>query len=146
MNRSQKIARFKLIVILTALILSVTAIGLTYFAVGLPIQRALGGFGFIGICGLMGLSPFLYKKERDKVSFDEHDQLIYNRATIVAYSVFWLVFTAACMIPWWILETGATIPVVILPAMLACGFVIVQLIHSVAILFQYGLASKGEKT
>ena len=32
MNRSQKIARFNLIVILTALILSGTAIGITYFA------------------------------------------------------------------------------------------------------------------
>jgi len=145
MNKTQKIARFKLIMILTALFLSVTAIGIFYFAIGLPIQRALGGLGFIGICGLAGLSPFLYKKEPGKVNFDERDQLIHIRATIVAYSVFWLVFTAACMIPWWILETGATIPVVILPAMLAGGFVIVQLIHSVAILIQYGWI-EGEKS
>ena len=67
MNRAQKIARFNLIVILTALILSVTAIGVTYFFVGLPIHRAFGGFGFMGITGLMGLSPLLYKKGRDKV-------------------------------------------------------------------------------
>ena len=144
MNRAQKIARFNLIVILIALILSVIAVSVAYSAVGLPIQRAFGGFGFIGICGLIGLSPLLYKKEPGKVNFDERDQLIHRRATILAYSVFWLVFTAACMIPWWILETGATVPVVILPAMLAGGFVIVQLIQSVAIMIQYGWSDKGE--
>lgn len=146
MNRAQKIARFNLIVILTALILSITAIGIFYFAFGVPIQGALGGFGFIGICGLMGLSPLLYKKEPGKVSFDERDQLIHKRAIIVAYSLFWLAFTAACMIPWWILETGATIPVVILPTILLGGFLIVQLIQSVSILVQYGWSDKGEKS
>lgn len=77
MNRFQKLAWFNLIVILIALTLSAIAVSVFYFVVDLPIRRALAGFGFMGITGLMGLSPvFLLKKERGKVSFDERDQLI----------------------------------------------------------------------
>jgi hypothetical protein len=146
MNKTQKIARFNLIVILIALILSAIAVSVFYFVVDLPIRRALGGLAFLGIAGLIGLSPILFGKRRGQISFDERDQLIHIRATVVAYSVFWFGFTAACMIPWWILETGATIPVVVLPAMLAGGFVIVQLVQSVATLVQYGWGAKGEKS
>ncbi len=146
MNRAQKIARFNLIVILTALILSGTAIGVIYFFVGLPIQRAFGGFGFMGITGLLGLTPFLYKKERDKVSLDERDQLINYRAVLVAYSVFWLVFTAACMIPWWIIGSSGSISVNVLPIMLFGIGITLMLVHSLVILIQYGRADKGEKS
>ncbi|TKJ35697.1 MAG: hypothetical protein CEE38_13890 [Planctomycetes bacterium B3_Pla] len=146
MNKTQKIERFNLIVILIALTLSAIAVSVFYFVVDLPIRRALGGLGFLGIAGLIGLSPILFGKRRGRISFDERDQLIHIRAAVVAYSVFWLVFTAACMIPWWILETGAAIPVVVLPAMLAGGFVIVQLVQSVTTLVKYGRSHKGEES
>ena len=61
MNRFQKLAWFTLIVILIALTLSAIAVSVLYFVVDLPIRRALGAFGFMGITGLMGLSPVLYK-------------------------------------------------------------------------------------
>ncbi len=146
MNRAQKIARFNLMVISTALTLSVIAIAVTYLFVGLPIQRAFGGFGFMGICGLMGLSPFLYKKERDKVSLDERDVLINYRAVLVAYSVFWLVFTAACMIPWSIIGPSGSISVNVLPIMLFGIGITLMLVHSLVILIQYGRRDKGEKS
>ena len=142
MNSAQKIARFNLIVLLVALALSATAISVAYFIIGLPMQRALGGLGFLGICGLIGLSPILFRKKRGEISFDERDLLIYNRASLVAYSLFWVFFTAACMVPWLVFERGARIPVVVLPCMLAGGFVIVQLIQSIAILVQYGWGGK----
>jgi len=140
MNKTQKIAWYNLIVIVASLTISGAAIGILAILHGMP--RALGGLGFLGICGLIGLSPILFWKKRGEVGFDERDQLIYKRATLVAYSVFWVFFTAACMIPWWILETGARIRVVLLPLMLAAGFIIVQLIQSVAILAQYGQGIK----
>lgn len=102
MNRAQKIARFNLIVILVALILSTIAVSALYFVVGLPMRRAVGGFGFIGICGLMGSSPFLYKKEGDKVSFDERDLMILRNASLGAYSIFWFLFVLAAMIPFFL--------------------------------------------
>ena len=142
MNRFQKLARFNLIVILIALTLSVIAVSVFYFVVDLPIRRAFGGFGFMGITGLMGLSPILYKKERGKVSFDERDQLINLRAVLAAYSVFWLVFTAACMIPWSIIGPSGSISVNVLPIMLFGIGITLMLVHSLVILIQYGRGIK----
>jgi len=144
MNRAQKIAWFNLIVIVASLDISGTAIGILTIVYGMP--KALGGLGFLGILGLIGLSPILFFKKQGQLGFDERDLLIYNRASLVAYSLFWVFFTAACMVPWLVFERGARIPVVVLPCMLAGGFVIVQLIQSIAILIQYGWRNKGEKS
>ncbi|MBN2183640.1 MAG: hypothetical protein JW715_17155 [Sedimentisphaerales bacterium] len=146
MNRAQKIARFNLIVTLTALILSFTATGILHFAVGLPIHRALGGFGFIGICGLIGLSPVLYKKESGKVSFDERDFSIQRNASLGAYSVFWLLFVLAAMIPFFVLGPKGKIPITYLPAMVVGGMIIVTLVQSIVTLAAYGWRDKGEKS
>lgn len=145
MNRAQKIARFSLIVIFIALTLSVIAVGVLYFVVGLPIQRALGGFGFIGICGLTGLSPILYKKERGKVSFDERDLLIQKKASLAAYSIFWFLFVLAAMIPFFILGPRGTISVKYLPAMVFGGMVTVMLVQSIVTLEQYGWRNRREE-
>ena len=142
MNRFQKLAWFNLIVILITLTLSAIAVSVFYFVVDLPIRRALGGFGFMGITGLMGLSPVLYKKERGKVSFDERDELINYRAVLAAYSVFWLVFTAACMIPWSIIGPSGSISVNVLPIMLFGIGITLALVHSLVILIQYGRGIK----
>ena len=144
MNKAQKMAWYNLTVIIASLTISGTAIGILTILYGMP--TALGGLGFLGIAALIGLSHILFRKRRGQISFDERDQLIYRRATLAAYSTFWFFFTAACMIPWWILEAGARIPVVLLPCMLTGGFIIVQLVQSVAILVQYGWGGKGEKS
>ena len=144
MNRARKIALYNLIVIMASLTFTGAAVGILAIVQGIP--KALGGLGFLGILGLIGLSPILFRKKRGQLGFDERDLLIYNRASLVAYSLFWVFFTAACMVPWLVLGRGAKIPVVVLPCMLAGGFVIVQLIQSIAILIQYGRTSKGEKS
>lgn len=142
MNKAQKLARFNLIVILSALILSCTATGIFYFVVGLPIQRALGGFGFIGICGLMGLSPLLYKKESCKVSFDERDLSIQRKASLGAYSIFWFLFVLAAMIPFFVLGPKGKISVKYLPVMVFGGMIIVTLVQSIVTLAAYGRKGK----
>jgi len=142
MNRAQKIARFSLIVILIALTLSVMAVGVLYFVVGLPIQRALGGFAFIAICGFSGLAPILYKKERGKVSFDERDLLIQKKASLRAYTIFWFLFVLAAMIPFFILGPKGTISVKYLPAMVFGGMITVMLVQSIVTLEEYGWRAK----
>jgi len=142
MNRAQKIALYNLIVIMASLTITGAAVGILAIVLGMP--KALGGLGFLGILGLIGLSPILFFKKQGQLGFDERDLLIYNRASLVAYSLFWVFFTAACMVPWLVFGRGAKIPVVVLPCMLAGGFVIVQLIQSIAILIQYGRG--GEKS
>jgi len=146
MNRAQKIARFSLIVVLIALTLSAIATGVLYFVVGLPIRRALGGFAFISVVGLCGLSPVLFRKEKGQVEFDERDLLIHKKASLAAYSIFWLLFVAACMVPFFILGPKGTISVKYLPAMVFGGMVTVMLVQSIVTLEEYGWRGKGEKS
>ena len=146
MNREQKIARFSLIMILIALTVSVIAVGLLYFIVGWPIQRALAGFGFISIFGFSGLAPILYKKERGKVSFDERDLLIQKKASLRAYTIFWVLFVLAAVIPFFILGPEGTISVKYLPAMVFGGIITVTLIQSIVTIEEYGREDKGEES
>jgi len=67
------------------------------------------------------------------------------RAVLGAYSLFWLIFTAACMVPWFIIGPSGSIPVNVLPMMLVAITMILTLVHSVLILVQYG-RGKGEKS
>ena len=145
MNRAQKIARFNLIVISMALSLGTIAVTVLYFVVDLPMRRALGGFGFIGICGLMGLSPLLYKKEGGKVSLDERDLMIMRNASLGAYSIFWFLFVLAAMIPFFVLGPKGMVSVKYLAAMVFGGMIIVVLVQSVITLGAYGWREKGEK-
>ena len=140
----QKIAWFNLIVIFLAIVLSVIAFSIGYFIFGLPANRAAGGFGFIGIMGFCGLSPVLYRKDKNKAQFDERDTAIQRKAVIVAYSVFWLLFVAAAMIPWFIIGPNGTITTNYLPWMVFGGMCVVMLLQSIVTLSEYGW--KGEKS
>ncbi len=146
MNRQQKIAWFNLIVVLTALTLSGIAIAVLAFGVGLPLHRATAGFGFIGIVGLCGLSPVLFRKEKGQVELDERDLSIHKKASLAAYSIFWLLFVLAAMIPFFILGPKGTISVRYLPAMVFGGMIIVMLVQSIVTLEEYGWRNKGEKS
>jgi len=143
MNRAQRIALYNLIVLIASLTISGAAVGILAIVYGMP--KALAGLGFLGIAGLVGLSPILFRKKRGQLGFDERDLLIHNRASLIAYSLFWVFFTAACMVPWFVLEAGARIRVVVLPCMLGGGFIIVQLTQSIAILVQYSRGGKNHE-
>jgi len=140
----QKIAWFNLIVIFLAIVLSVIAFSIGYFIFGLPANRAAGGFGFIGIMGFCGLSPVLFRKDKNKAQFDERDTAIQRKAVIVAYSVFWLLFVAAAMIPWFIIGPNGTITTNYLPWMVFGGMCVVMLLQSIVTLNEYGW--RGEKS
>ena len=145
MNRTQRIARFNLIVMLTALGLSALAVGVCYFAIGLPMRRAVGGFGFMGICGLLGLSPILFRKEPGGVDFDERDLLIQRRAWLGAYAIFWFLFVLAAMIPFFVLGADGKVSVKYLAAMVFAGMAVVTIVQSIATLEQYGWRNKDHE-
>jgi hypothetical protein len=144
MNRQQKIAWFTLIVATLALGLSVAAFGVAHFIFGLPACRAAGGFGFIGIMGFIGLSPVLFRKDKAKVQADERDLAILRKATVIAYSIFWVLFVAAAMVPWFIIGPFGTIPVNYLPWMVFGGMFVVMFVQSLVILNEYGWRDKNE--
>ena len=146
MNRWQKMAWFNLIVILASAVLSITAVSVLYFVVGLPMHRALGGSGLMGFCGLAGLSPTLFRKKQGQVSFDERDLLIQKKASLAAYTAFWVLFIAAAMIPFCILGPKGLISVKTLPAMVIGGIITIVLVQSIVTLEEYGWRDKGEKS
>jgi hypothetical protein len=145
MNRMQKIAWFNLIVTSLALGLSIAAFGVAYFIFGLPTCRAAGGFGFIGIMGFCGLSPVLFRKDKSKVQFDERDTAIQRKAVGFAYAIFWVLFVAAAMIPWFIIGPNGNITVNYLPWMVFGGMCVVMLLQSIVTLNEYGWRGDGDK-
>jgi hypothetical protein len=145
MNRQQKIAWFNLIVVSLALVLSVFAFSIGYFIFGLPAIRAVAGFGFIGIMGFSGFSPVLFRKDKDKVQFDERDTAIQRKSNVVAYSVFWVLFVAAAMVPWFIIGPYGTITTNYLPWMVFGGMCVVMLLQSIVTLNEYGWRAKDNE-
>jgi hypothetical protein len=132
-------------VISISLTLSFIAISVLYFVVGLPIRGAVSGFCFIGICGLTGLTPFLFKKEREKVSFDERDLLIQKKASLAAYTIFWLLFVLSAVIPFFVLGPKGTISVKYLSAIVFGGWITVLLVQSIVTLEEYGWKGKSNE-
>ncbi len=149
MNRLQKIAWFNLVVILTGLVLSSIAVAVLAFVAFVaerPLRAALGGLGFMGIIGFIGLSPFLFRKAKGQVEFDERDQLFRMRAWFLGYCASYLFFVIVCMTTWFIYGPKGTISVNVLPLTVIGGFMALALVHSIAILAQYGWTGKGGKS
>ncbi len=146
MNKAQKIAWFTLIVLAIAVGLSLAAFCVGYFVLGVPARRAAAGFGFMGIAGLLGLIPILFRKDKTKVQCDERDMMIQRNAAFAAYATFWVLFVAAAMIPWFVTGPNGTITVSYLPWMVLGGFFVVELVQAIATLEQYGRTDKGEQS
>ena len=138
MNRLRKIAWFNLIMVSLALGLSVITFCIGYFVFHAPANRAAAGFGFIGILGLTGLTHVLFRKDKNKVQFDERDTAIHRKAVGLAYAIFWVLFVAAAMIPWFIIGPNGVIVVNYLPWMVFGGMCVVMLVQSIVILNEYG--------
>ena len=95
--------------------------------------------------GLFWLFPFIEKKlrkEQQKVSFDERDQLIHRKSVMVAYVALWLYFVAACVITWCIVGPHGSISVNVMPLTLIGGLVIFTSVQGLASLIQYGRRGK----
>ncbi|MBN2593768.1 MAG: hypothetical protein JXA81_09695 [Sedimentisphaerales bacterium] len=146
MNKAQKTAWFSLIMVTLGFGLSLIAVGVLYFCFGLPMRRAAGGFGFIGIMGLSALAPLLFKKDKNKVKLDERDLLIRNKATMAAYCGFWPVFVIAAMAPFFIYGPDGTVSVKYLCGMVFGGMFIVILVQSLVTLQEYDWKDKGEQS
>jgi hypothetical protein len=144
MNRIQKMSWWILIWISAGTILAATTIAVLHFIIGLPWSIAQAGLGFLGITGFAGLAPLIFKKDTGKVTCDERDQLINNRAAVAGFCAAFFVTGLACMLPFTILGTQATIPITWLPMIFMVAGLTSFFVHSVAILVQYGRRDKNE--
>jgi hypothetical protein len=145
MNRAQKIAWFSLIMLTLAFGLSLVSVGVLHFGYGLPMRRAAGGFGFIGIMGFSALAPLLFKKDKGKVKLDERDLLIKNKAMLAAYWGFWPVFVIAAMAPFFMYGPDGTVSVKYLCSMVFGGMFVVILVQSLVTLQEYGWREKSNE-
>ena len=146
MNKTQKCAWFCLTLTMLLLIFSVIVYG-GIIAVGKPTRITSGLFYILFLIIALCFRILLWKKQSPvEVDLDERDQLIKRRAVFACYISLWALLIAACTIPWFIVGPEGSIPVCVLPATLFGVFIIVMLVHSVAILIQYGRGGKGEKS
>ena len=145
MNRIQKMAWWMAIWVSAGVILAAIAVAVLLFIVGMPWSIARAGLGFIGIAGFGGLASMIFKKDPGKVTCDERDRLINNRAAVAGFCAAFLVTGLACMLPFFVLGTEATIPVVWLPNIFGAAGLTAFFVHSVAILVQYGWRGDGDK-
>jgi len=144
MNRAQKMAWSLVITILAGFILSCIAVAILYVKVGMP--RAVAGFAFMGIAGLAGFSPIIFRKDKGKVTFDERDKKIKRIATLSGFATSYLFVGLACMVPFSILGPKATISVSWLPHIFGGAAISMFFVHSVVTLIGYGRGGKGEKS
>ena len=95
--------------------------------------------------GLFWLFPFIqvkFCKDKQKICFDERDQLIHKRAVMVAYAVLWIYFVAACVIAWCIVGPHGTVSVNVMPLTLLGGLIIFTSVQGLASVVQYGRGGK----
>lgn len=129
MSTTQKSAWFNLAVIGLTLVIIVALLP----CIGM---KAMGGLGCLGF---LGLQPLVFRKRPGQVLADERDRLIQSRSWIIAYALFWVLFVVAAV---WVSslvygENGA-VPVHIVQMSVACAFMFVYAVASIAVLIQYG--------
>lgn len=144
MNRIQKMAWWMAIWISAGAILAAIAVAVSYFIIGMPWSIARAGLAFLGIAGFGGLASLIFKKDKGKITCDERDQLINNRAAVAGFCAAFLVTGLACMLPFFVLGPEATISVVWLPNIFMAAGLATFFVHSVAILVQYGWRNRKE--
>jgi hypothetical protein len=133
MSVTQKFAWFNLAVI-----------ALTFVAVLslLPFlgKGALGGTGFLG---LLGFGALFFRRKPGQVLLDERDQLIWVRAWVLAYALFWVVFClAASLLSAVVYGEEGAVPVWVIQTSVFCALGLVTALASVAMLVQYAGGSK----
>ena len=72
-----------------------------YLVVGGCTHYHPAALSVFGLYGLLGFTQLIGRRERlaGKVVYDERDLAIGRKATVIGYSVFWVVFVVALMLP-----------------------------------------------
>jgi len=144
MNRIQKISWSLVITMSLGLILGAAAVAILYPKFGMP--KACFGFGLIFfIGGTGGLSVFIFKKYKGKVTSDERDKLIEKNATLAGFGAVYLYVIVLSILPLVVFgpDKSIQIPSAWSPALLIGAGFCQAYAQSIAILVQYGRREKG---
>ena len=148
MNKTQKGAWFTLTVAILLIVFG-AIIYAGMFApggrtAGLGLVKVWSGFILVFLAG--GVAFVHWKRKPSNVDFDERDNSVRKNAVLIAFVSLWILLFASSIVPSFVAGDAGSMPVCLLPIINIGVFVVVMLVYSVAILVQYGLASKGEKS
>jgi hypothetical protein len=147
MNKTQKGAWFNLAG--TILVFTITFYVMFRIAIqkGPPERFCLYLFPLIFLLYIVaGIFFLLRKQSPNEPDYDERDNQIKQKAWIAAFISVGPLFLAASVIPQLFVGLDGTIPVWLLPIVTVSLLYPVLLVYSIAVLVQYGLGGKGEKS
>ena len=137
MNAKEKVAWTELLVSLAAAIVVLTL----YPWMG---QRALGGFGLLG---LLGITPLFLRKRGNQVVSDERDQEIEKRSSWFGFGTGWLVMIMSlAAITMWHVDQRRDVPTGLLNALIWTQFALCYAIKGATALLQYRCTSRDQDT
>ena len=145
MNKTQKSSIFALGIYLFAALLIVCAL-ISMFILKTNWPTIFGAYlGLIGIFAMPVIAFFFMRKKQSPAEpdSDERDNIIKQKAAIVAFIAVWILLIAASIIPYFFVGQGGSIPVIILPFINIGVFLDTMAIYSIAVLVQYGLGGKN---
>ncbi len=133
----QKISWLTVICLGASLILSAIVVTVLYFNIGFP--RAWAGLGCLGLGGIAGLGPAIFRKDKAQIQFDERDRYINQKAAFNGFAMSYMFFGIICMGIWEYLRLhgNATISINILPLLFAAGGFTSFFVHAMTILILY---------
>jgi hypothetical protein len=138
MNRAQKIAIYNLIMIISGM----AVVLLTSF---MKLPDLVYVIEIVIVFALVFTSPVFFKKKQGRVSFDERDAIINQRAMLVASCAAFGCLGGQCIVP--IIEVGldGSIRVYAVLGIYLGTLITFVVSKSLTVLFQYGWGPKGEK-
>jgi hypothetical protein len=148
MNKPQQTAAVNLIVLGTILLFSLIAISMVRaFGGGQIMSQALG---LVGICwliavpGFMAISEyFMKRRNRQRVTFDERDRQIYDKAQMAGAGAFGAFLAFVSLYAWLNAGPKGTISVNALPVVTGTGLMIFACVQSVVALVLYARGGEG---
>ena len=147
MNKTQKGAWFNLAGALLALAFAsylIIQIGIRHR----PPVRVVLYIGLPAFILIVGIGIYFIRRKQSPAEpdSDERDNRIKQRAVLAAFISVWPLFSAASVAPQFFVGLDGSIPVWSLPIVTVCLFYVVLFVYSIAVLIQYRLGGKGEKS
>ena len=136
MNRIQKMAWLIVITQGIAFLSAVAAVAVLYYLFGFPVAKS--GFAFLGIAGIGGLSPGIFKKDPGAVTCDERDKAINSTAAKAGFGASYMIFYLLCMGIFFAKGLRGTVDVEVLALICMLAGMTCFFVHALTILILYG--------
>jgi hypothetical protein len=92
-----------------------------------------------GILGILGITPFIYRKfsKKGRTLLDERDVSIRKKAASIAFRLFWILFVFSSLFLYYLYQDSGVITIHVFPLLIFIGVMIISVTWSVSILILY---------